>query len=209
MISIISKNFENKYVKIINKFNKNVIVAGKVINVKQVPVSCITFDNRYFFSVRKNFLYNIIVEDKPIIEKKFDFQKYKFFIKLWRKAINHPKWLIFREFDFSEIDKEILPLVNSLNKLTNIQTVSSCCGHGKSVAWVDIKFYDFLSVQMILNIIDKQEFKNKFILTSLPRIFNNSNNSIILSLQTSSIGKDAYNDVLQLSKYIDNLNNIY
>ena len=38
---------DGKYCKIINRFTKKVIASGKILNHKDIPVKCITFDNKY------------------------------------------------------------------------------------------------------------------------------------------------------------------
>jgi len=197
--------YEGNYCKIINRFTRETVVAGKVINNKQLPFKCITFDNRYFFNVsRKHLFYKFIVCDY-CDEVKFDDTKYK--VELWRNAFKNSKAFVFREYDIKELDDEIKDLVYAINNIP-IRTSGSCCGHGKYYAWVDMCFTNFSQIRKIIDILNINDFKNKFTLESNDGIVNEDSSVITLRFRTNRIGEKAYKDIKDLVKYINLLKDV-
>lgn len=193
--------FKEKYCKIINRFTGKIIAAGKIINIKSIPVKCITFDNRYFFNLKKKILYKCIFCDY-CDEIKFDNIKYKNKIVLWKNSSIYPNALVYREYDINELDEEIKELVYAINDIP-IRTCGSCCGHGTMYAWVDICFTNFNQIRRIIDILNINDFKNKFTLETFYDIVNEDSDVITLRLKTNKIGKEAYKDINELVKYIN------
>jgi hypothetical protein len=195
---------DGKYCKIINRFTKKIVASGKIINHKTLPIKCITFDNKYFFNLNKKFLYKFIFCDF-CEETKLNIKKYD--ILHWREVFDNKNYLIYRENDMSELDKEIEPLVYAINDYLHIQTCSSCCGHGRLNAWIDIRFNNMKQLRTIVDLISLDIFKKKFVLTTNDNILQENDDCICLKLRTNSIGEKAYNDIKKLTEYIHFKNN--
>lgn len=190
------------WVKLIDKTTNEIIVSGLLVAFKDLPELLISFDFKHFFVTRENPLYNIeVIEDHNIVN--FDSKKYESYIHPYinmhlRDVSNE---YIFREFDMNELDPEIAPLVYILNDL-GYKTTGSCCGHGEDEAWVHINFEDFFNLKNLVKILEKDEFKHDFVLTTHPNVINTHPREIRLSLQTTSKGQKAYDDVLRLTEYL-------
>lgn len=193
---------DGKYCKVINRITGEIIASGKIINHKDVPVKCISFDNKYFFNLKKKLFYKIIFCDY-CDEIKFDNIKYKNKIILWRKAPVKKNAFVYREYDINELDDEIKDLVHIINKL-NLRTVGSCSGHNEKPAWVDISFINFKQLKKFLEILSSDKFYGKFTLSS-DILVNSVDDEIILRLKTNSIGKKAYADIDYLTKYLNEM----
>ena len=60
-------NPKNEQVIIVDKTNNNkVIAAGRIVNNKNIPVNCITLDNKFYFLMDKNDLYEIYLRDEEL-----------------------------------------------------------------------------------------------------------------------------------------------
>lgn len=192
--------FDGKYCKIVNRFTGKIIAAGKVVNHKDIPIKCISFDDKHFFNLNKKILYKFIFCDY-CDEVKFDNIKYKNKIMLWRYVYKCKSSFVYRDYDITELDEEIKDLVFAINKI-NLRTVSSCCGHGVLPAWIYICFENFNDIRKMLDILSSKDFNNKFVLTTDEYIINKDRSEIFLALKTVKIGKEAYKDINELSKYI-------
>ena len=64
---------------------------------------------------------------------------------------------IYRDWSIDELDEEVRPLVEELNKWDGVQTVGSCCGHGRGPLWVQINFQGVSNANIILNILRSPE----------------------------------------------------
>ena len=193
-------NIDEKYCKIINRFTGKIIAAGKIINHKDIPVKCITFDNKHFFNLNGNFFYKIILCDH-CNEVKFNSIKYRHSIKPWKFAPRYKRALVYREHDISELDEEVKHLVDVLNK-GNFQTTGSCSGHNIEPAYVDIIFYSFDQIKFMANTLSKNNFTKKFKLSTSEHIVNDKPGSVIFRLETFKIGKDAYKDLDKFAEYL-------
>jgi len=191
-------------VAIINNITNEIMAAGLVVSYKDSPELMISIDFKHFFVTRENPLFNIKIITDDSNNVKLDTDKYKKDIYPY-KAIenrNNKNELIFREFDITELDQEIAPLVYALNS-AGYKTTGSCCGHGYSVAWIHVVFNSFLSLKTLLKVLESNDYKFKFVLTTNSDITSTSSNEIRLSLQTVKVGKEAYLDILDLSKYLE------
>lgn len=192
------------HVKLVNKTTNEIIASGLLTAWKDLPELLISFDARYFFVVRENPLYTIeIINDNSKVE--FDKEKFKDYVYPYKgmEIRNNKEELIFREFDINELDPEIAPLVYALNN-AGYKTTGSCCGHGGDIAWIHTIFENFLSLKNLVKILEKDQFKFKFKLSTDSNITNTANKEIRLSLETTKIGKEAYKDILELTEYIEN-----
>ena len=90
------------------------------------------------------------------------------------------------------IDKECLPLVNALNTIDGIETVTSCCGHGNN--YFVISFYCY-NVSALIKIYDSISNK-KNIVISIGSEENSDyivyENKLLFTLQINAIGPEAY-----------------
>lgn len=196
------------YARIIDNQTNKIIAEGKVCNSKysyidkdnkEVYKPCISFDDRIFFNINSNKFH--VEKLRTIVNIPDNYSRC-----LWRE-VSKEDIDIYREFDTDELDEEVIPLVTSLNKLDSIETVGSCCGHNKTPLWVTLRITKLRSLNILLRIISKDIFFNKFILgTSIStKTLDSSGESVFLQLSTINIGKQAYNDADELAEYIDGL----
>ena len=198
------KNIDYKqtksYLTIVDKNTKEIIAAGKIVCIKELPELLISFDFKHFFITRDNDLFDIILSDEKTVigfNKKYQNKTHPY-----TKYKDNPNEYIYLEHDINELDQEIAPLVYILND-AGYKTTGSCCGHGKIQAWIHILFDNMIQLQFLLSILSKEKFKFGFTLGTSTDIMNTNVNTIVLALQTTKIGKEAYDDILELTKYIE------
>ena len=192
--------FDGKYCAIVGRIDNKVMASGMVINHKDVPVKCISFDNKFFFSLRPNLLYYVQVVDSA---NNVPFNSDGVNVIPWNRASVNQRALIFRENDITELDKEMVDLVEALNMVPGIRTVSSCSGHNKKHAYVDCSFTDFGSLKLLLYVLSSDQFNDKFVLSTAKNLVSNSHSAEIqLRLHTTSIGKEAYAHITELAIHL-------
>lgn len=192
------------WVTIINKSTNDIMASGLLVAWKDMHKQLISFDFRYFFSTEENSLYRIETSSISQNSIPFDYDKYKenVFPYANQNDIEFATHCIFREYDMTELDPEIAPLVYALNK-AGYETTGSCCGHGKKEGWIRVNFKDFPSLLFLFDILNKERFRYKFLLRMNAGDINIKPGEIRLSLDTMNIGEEAYRDILDLAKYID------
>lgn len=194
--------FGRTHITIKNKQTDEVILSGNIVMCKDRPETMVSVDFKYFFTLRDNPLFEVIVDkNKDIIP--FVEEKYKDMIFPYKSIENrdYSKEYIFREYDIKELDPEIAPLVYALNKC-GIETYGSCCGHNKINAWVDIIFENWIQLKALyFDIMLNERFNEKFVLTT--RNSNIDKARIHLFLVSTRKGEEAYKDILELSQYIE------
>ena len=193
-------------VELINKDTKKPIVRGTLVGFKDLPELLISFDNKYFFTVRENPLYEIntcYVTNKAMVP--FDYKKYNEYIYKYfgMASRNTTKEYIFEEFTIEELDPEIAPLVYALNN-AKYNTTGSCCGHNDTNAWIDIIFINFDSLKKFTKILERSEFKENFILRTHFKTTHTPDDEIRLTLETTHIGECAYKHIQELADYLEN-----
>jgi len=192
--------YDDKYCKIINRFTRKIIVAGKILNHKDIPIKCITFDNKHFFNLKWNIFYKVIFTNFTDTVL-FDNVKYKNKIELWSNIKTNENAFIYREYDITELDKEVKDLVYYLNH-NSFRTVGSCSGHGVGYAWVDISFETFNQLHRFLSLLSMKKIKDNFVLTTTSRLTNNNKDMINLELRTVKSGTAAYRDINTFVEYL-------
>ncbi len=199
----------NNYFKIF--FNDSIIAAGKCISYKHEnaknnnnwPANCISFDDKYFFNTSSQKLK--IQESNTCQYFLKDISDLKKILKItkWSKAGLHFNYDVFIENTAFELDPQIQPLVLALNKLDNIYTVGSCCGHNKIKPYVDIRFQSLNALKILLVILEHKSFKHNFTLSSSSTIINSASDFVVLKLQSTFIGEKGYNNIIQLAEYLN------
>lgn len=156
-----------KYEVIDNRTNE-VVVRGGVVSKKTMhcddngytKCDLISFDfKNYFWSngndrytVRKAVNSNINVEYK-------DCHNYK--TVLWKSQWDEVlKGDVIREYSIDECDPEIQGLVYALNKIPDVRTTLSCCGHDISQAWVLIMVDDIKGYYRLIDILRSKTRKH-------------------------------------------------
>lgn len=203
---ILNKKFNiGDKVLIIDNATGVVIVDDYIVNEKNSrldnkdnkPLELISFDNKYyFFNTPKYTIVNSISEDVIPLTIPTDYK-----IELWRNSDHVHDCHVYREYDITELDPEVVNLVNALNKMQGLETVGSCSGHGKSKLFVDIRFESFKAIQSLINIIIRH-FNTEFNLSTTPSLMCNSKKDVLLQLSTNSIGESAYKSADLLSELI-------
>ena len=198
-----------KYFKIIDIKSNKVIASGRCISDKieyrnmDVPfLPLISFDNKFFFRFNTSTKYKVdIVDDKlPFLLNIPDTYK----ICLWKYADKNLTADVYRDYGIDELDKEVEYLVKQLNKIPNISTSSSCCGHNRIPLWVLINFSDNTNLKLFEGML-KREFKDEFTF----ELDKECNLITIYKLKTNCIGKKAYKLANDLGNCIDKYINIF
>jgi hypothetical protein len=70
---------------------------------------------------------------------------------------------LYRDFCYDEIDPEVKPLCDELNKWNGIKTIGSCCGHGRSELWVQVDALNVHNLNAILNVLRSPKIFPKMI----------------------------------------------
>lgn len=199
----------NNYYKIY--FNNEIIASGKCLALKNKdartrkqkwPSTCISFDDKYFFNTDSKLLKIQKVEYCQYFIKDFNYLNSILKIIRWSKCGKFYDYDIYIENTINELDPQIKPLVDILNKFENMHTVSSCSGHNKKRAYVDIKFQTLQALRKLLIILEHKAIKYKFNLFNSPTIINSISDGVILKLQTKNFGQNTYKDIQLLSKYL-------
>jgi len=197
---MIDYKHSNSYFKIIDKNTNEIIAEGKIVCIKELPELLISFDFKHFFVTKENPLFEIIPSDEKTV---IGFNnKYQDKACQYTKYRDNPNELIYLEHDINELDPEIAPLVYILND-AGYKTTGSCSGHEKIPAWIHILFDNMIQLQFLLSILSKEKFKYSFTLGTSTDIMNTNVNTIVLALQTTKIGKEAFEDILELTRYIE------
>lgn len=194
-------------IAIFDKTNNNkIIAAGKLSNVKNIPVDCISIDNKFYFLTKENDFYSIKEMDEEEFDVPFDPMSTSIPVKLWREVYKDINCVcVYRDFTIDEADPEVLEIIHTLNKIDNIRTTSSCSGHYTSRAYIDIAFKGFDSLFKIVKLLDLNEFRNDFQLATSDTIANNSQDEIILKLTTKNYGEPAYHKINELNEKLKEL----
>lgn len=204
----------NDWVKIIDISSNEILVAGQVSKRKEnyemieddkkIPhqFSCISFDDRWFFSETTNANHFSIEPNEEHLIKPLNINSMPSYYKIVHSnyAFENADADIFREQNLQELDEEIKGLVESLNLFDGAVTTSSCCGHGISPAWVDIQFNDIKFLGLLIKILNKESYRYNFVLRTDTGIQNSYYQKPILKLITVNKGKEAYKIIDKLSK---------
>lgn len=205
-----NQSYIGKYCKIL--YNNTIIAAGQIIDQKTtidgvISMQLISFDYKYFFKIdgNKN-KYIVDITDKFIKNIIFNKDNYQLNIEHWHNAID--TYMndidIYVENTYDEIDIEIKPLCDVLNKINGITTISSCCGHNEQNAFINIKFNTLDSMLYLLKILSLDVFRLNFILSSDKTIiYTDLADKPILKLKTIKIGDLAYQDINRLYEFLN------
>lgn len=214
-----SEKFENNNRCQIYDLDNNLLVDDIIISCKDRVLmnplngagNLISFDDKHFFNLNSQELVYKEIKDKNINfnKIKFDinnFKKYK--MDMWHKICFDKELIddtvvIYRENDINELDPEVKDLVNVINKLPCVNTVSSCSGHGTKGLFVGIKINSLGILEVLVKIL-YDNFNKLFILTTKPGYVQNGiGNGIICNIQTSSYGEEAYEQAKKLTKILE------
>ena len=170
--------------------------------IEKTVVIMISFDNRWFFNLNKIDTFKI--EDNPEQQTlEFNSEHFTYVILYWNEKDQYNyKADIYRDYDITELDPEVKLLVYTLNKLTGIETINSCCGHNDFPLSVTIQFSALQSIGLLVKIICKK-FKNDFVLSTSAGIQNNSLDRVLLELHTTKKGKEAYEKANELAEELE------
>lgn len=204
MIDVYSPKHEQVIIR--DKLNNNkIIAAGKIVNNKNIPVDCVTLDNKFYFLLKENCYYDVKEVDEEF-EIQFNPLLTSIPIKLWREVYeNLDNNCIYRDFTIDEADPEVVEILQTLNKIDNIRTTSSCSGHNTSHVYIDIAFKNFNVLFNFVKLLDNNQFRDKLCLSTSETITNNSDEEIILKLYTIEYGDSAYRIIDMLNEKLKEL----
>lgn len=124
--------------------------ARKSHNPKCTAIRYLSLDGKWFFNEDSAIFRIVPVEPSTVIP----FSRSEDYVwRYWRDWDTPTLPDIYRDFGLDEIDKEVRPLVEELNKWSGIRTIGSCCGHGIGRMWVQMCVVDCASLNMILNVL--------------------------------------------------------
>lgn len=194
------KYSRDDWCKIIDKKTNTIIFAGIIKNIKKQGF--ISFDNKFFF--REIGTSKYIVEDnleKLVIDTEIpDFYD----IVPYRGHNKNKTADVFRDFDITELDKEVEDLVFALNKIDGLITTGSCCGHGCEDLYVCFLIYKTDALVFLNKVLTL--FKKDFVLHDKSNnFFNNNDDTTMLELHSTTWGEPAYKAAARLAKYINTI----
>ena len=209
---------KGNYAKIIDKATGKIIVAGKIIAKKESDEDivtghiyncyCISFDNRWFFNLEKTDKFEAVENPEKLVIEMNEIDIPSSYAKcLWNDHKQGIHFDLYRDYDITELDPEVKELVFALNKFEGIKTVSSCCGHGKIPLHIYILFSKFLPLCFLAKVINNK-FREDFILTTRKNVSNNHVSNIVMSLETTTIGEEAYQKADELAKELNRLESV-
>lgn len=206
------------YAKIIDKATGKAIAAGEIIAKKESDENtvtghiyncyCISFDNRWFFDLEKTDKFEAVENIEKLVVKMTEADIPSSYSKcLWNEHRQGIHFDLYRDYDITELDPEVKELVFALNKFEGMKTVSSCCGHGKIPLHIYILFSKFLPLCFLAKVINNK-FREDFILTTRKNVSNNHVSNIIMALETTAIGEEAYQKASELAKELNRLESV-
>lgn len=153
---IANANLRPEYYEVYDKHTDELIARGPVVwhktnNPAHTDLYYISFDGKWYLNIKENdtfyakrigYTEDVVIFDGP--------GKYEW--KYWRDY-KSPLVDLYRDFSIDEIDEEVKELVTELNMWDGVQTVGSCCGHGKGELWIQINVEDVHSINLILNVL--------------------------------------------------------
>lgn len=144
-------------------WNHEIIARGKVTSIKEIPVQCISFDDRYYFPLQSKKLK--ISLDEPLATN-INLQLVEAFgVIKWRKVSLGKLDVIYRENDIYELDPAIAKAVHTANKLKGVKTLGSCQGHGR-FAYIDLGIKDFTTLIALNRVVCSDAFSKKLTLVT-------------------------------------------
>lgn len=193
----------DEWAKIIDKKTNKVLAAGKITcrkdyNQLSKPYNCISFDSRWFFNLDTKDKFD--VQDNPehlVVSMRDEDIPTDYKKDLWRNNIEEMH--LYRDYDINELDPEVKDLVFALNELDKVKTVCSCSGHGDRPLSVYIIFFDFKPLCMLVKLIH-DKFRKDFNLRTRPDIYNSKLDRVVLELETTTIGKEAFEKAQEMTK---------
>ncbi len=202
------------FCKIIDKQSGTVLCSGQVKSYKMTVVnnetferSCITFDYIYFFLKEGTDKYDVVKDDtKTTIYFNINTVPKDYKVTAWREQDNYSD--IYIENDINNLDKEVVNIVTALNKIEGLETTGSCSGHGERSLWVTIRFKSLEALILLVNFMQRNGFKEHFVLSTDTSIINNEQYNVMLQLYTKSIGEKAYNLANEFASKLEVLNDL-
>ena len=172
------KYYMNRYIRIVNNEDNSVICSGRCVFQKIDRLQLVSLDNKYFFHVSNSKRYHI-VETDDTTEVKLDVDKYGHMLKfaVFTKVmsvlsdnkvngINVYDIDVFVENNEYELDKEMVEIVRSLNRIRGLRTTGSCSGHYLRRPWVIIEFTTLSAISDLNRIVNDSRFCDSFILSN-------------------------------------------
>lgn len=198
-MSMLFDSVTGKYMKVISKSNGKTIVSGKIISEKNtingiIDMQLVSCDEKFFFKMNGTKNYSIVISNDLCETMKFNANDFPYLnIKHWSTAILNyldESIDIYKENLYSELDPEVVDLCEALNSIHGIHTISSCSGHGKREAFVNISISKLESLLFLLKILSIDIFRFSFVLTSDKTLmYSNECRYPMLKLRTTCIGE--------------------
>lgn len=147
----------NKYVKVFDK-NHTVIASGLVVSEKpNFDIHYVSFDDRWFYGETENLRLIVVPYADTVVP---EIPPLPLVWEYWKNNEKQKELTIdvYRDYSYDEIDVEIKPYIDRLNKIyENLATVTSCSGHGVTDWHIQFKFSDFISINIFLMVLSQFE----------------------------------------------------
>lgn len=193
---------------IIDKSSHKVITAGTIISNKPVKdLIFISFDNIHYFNFHGTAKYqctNILDNVIPLKELPENYKvipwmqrwtiEFKYGDTLTDDLLIDPSTVdVYLE---KELDPEVIPLVTALNKISGVETVTSCSGHGMLILRIDLYCTTIEAVKTLMSLIPD------YMTIDISDIAQREN-TVQLKICSKGIGDSAY---MQANMFADIIN---
>jgi len=110
------------------------------------------------------------------------------------------------KINYDEFDKEVVELCKAMNKIPGIQTIDSCCGHGKDYfrIFFTVEDIETLNHFMWAGCYRWWNWRNGFRVQICDGDVNRDLGILKLQLESYEIGEDAYKEVYKMTEGINN-----
>lgn len=203
----------HKIYSIIDKASHKILTAGQILTYKKIGSTYIfiSFDNIHFFNIKGTANYHCATD---ISENEIQLteipEHYIIIPYMQRWTIKYTKdrgpsdlYLIDPKtvdvYLEKDLDPEVIPLVNALNKIPNIKTITSCSGHNETCMEIDCYCYSFDALKFLIKIMPKDIMLKKSPMPS-------PQGSIAIKINSTCFGEQGYKQANNFAKIImDNL----
>ena len=195
------------------------IVANESLTVFQDPNTnvehqchLVSTDSKHFFWANGNEKYSVrFIDDDSYVPVEY-VERPDYIQVLWKEGWEKIETAdVIRDFSIDECDPEIQELVYALNRIPDIITVVSCCGHGVYPGWVTMNVCSMEGLMKVLGLLSDcdQPYCGKFVIDP-GHISVKTHGGVVkppfyITISTIYRGDKAYEAFDQLTKRINEL----
>lgn len=193
-------NFKS-YIQVVDVRTGKVLCSGKYKNSYTVNPQCISLDDVYYWRCEPNQKYKI--EKLPILSTIVQCQAKDlpsdYILAPLESNINADVYI---GKTIEECDTAVKPLVTILNKIQDLETVSSGDGHDNDYARVSFKVTTLKPLLLLSQVIDNV-FPGCWRLVTNEHVFNGEGSqNFYISLESLKKGQESFKDIKDLTTYL-------